>query len=798
MRLPPILRSFHFRILALVLILVTAVALAMTSAVVIKAHGEVGGQAASKVESAAATAREVLSFRGEQLSNASDVLTSDFGFKEAIASGDRQTLKSAMDNHRARIGADVLIVLDRDGQVVESTQPALSAHTRIVLEELVRGDTDSALLRLYRLIEGRPYQLVLSPVLAPDLIGWTAIGFALDDKVAADMARLLGVQVTFVARDGTATFVASSLPRDRRPAFVDVATLASDSPSLVHTNGDSIMTWAHAIRSGNAELRLVLQESIDSALRPYLQLRRSMIEIGLAVLACALALAAMLSRSATRPLDDLTRAAARLEAGDYSTPVPPASTHEIARVAGAFNAMRGAVAERERVIRHQAVHDPLTDLLTRVGITEQLDQTIENARRDTRPVTVFIIHLQQFHDIVGSYGHAVADLALMQVAHRLLSRIGSSNRVARIGTDEFLLILEHVDGDQALAAASGIIEQLRVRFEYQGVYLQLEARIGIAVFPQDGDTAADLLRRADLALFRAGESGLPVGRYLPGDDQKQQHRLAVLGDLRRAISANELELHFQPKVLLQTGTVSGCEALVRWRHPTKGLIPPNDFIVYAERTGMICALTSCVLEAAFRQQRRWQDGGTVLDMAINISAADLADSAFADSVVALLSKSGVDPVRIVLEVTESGVMKDLQNTRRVMEELRVLGIRFSIDDFGTGYSSLAHLRSLPVDEIKIDRSFVKELDRENADDVILRSTIELGHAMNLKVVAEGVETQFAMQALARFGCDLVQGYFISKPLPEPTFDHWLTNRSIVAVADTTPNALMHGRRLLGT
>jgi diguanylate cyclase (GGDEF)-like protein len=798
MRLPLILRSFHFRILALVLILVTAVALAMTSAVVIKAHGEVGGQAASKLESASATAREVLRFRGDQLSSASDVLTSDFGFKEAIASGDRQTLESAMHNHRARIGADILIVLDRDGQVVESTQPALSAQTRTDLEELVSGDADSALLRLYRLINGRPYQLVVSPVLAPDRIGWTAIGFALDDKVATDMARLLGVQVSFVAQDGNSYFIASSLPGERRPSFLDMAKLANDSPAVVQTSNDSVMTWAHAIRSGNGGLRIVLQESLESALRPYLQLRRSMIEIGLAVLACALALAAMLSRSATRPLDDLTRAAARLEAGDYSTPVPPASTHEIARVSGAFNAMREAVAERERVIRHQAVHDPLTDLLTRVGITEQLDQAIENARRNAKPVSGCIIHLQQFHDIVGSYGHTAADLALMQVAHRLLSHIGSSDRVARIGTDEFLLILEGVDGDRALAAASGISEQLRVPVEYQGVFLQLETRIGVAAFPEDGETAADLLRRADLALFRAGETGLAVGRYVRGDDQMQRHRLAVLGDLRRAIAANELELHFQPKVVVPADTVSGCEALVRWRHPTKGLIPPTEFIVHAERTGMICALTAWVMEAAFRQQRRWQDGGTALDMAINISAADLADAAFPGSVVALLEKTGVDPSRIVLEVTESGAMTDLQNTRRIMEELRVLGIRFSIDDFGTGYSSLAHLRSLPVDEIKIDRSFVMELDRENADDVILRSTINLGHAMNLKVVAEGVETATALQALARFGCDLVQGYFISRPLPEAAFSDWLANRSIVEVADTVTGDELQDRRKLGT
>jgi len=271
----------------------------------------------------------------------------------------------------------------------------------------------------------------------------------------------------------------------------------------------------------------------------------------------------------------------------------------------------------------------------------------------------------------------------------------------------------------------------------------------------------------------------------------QRHRLAILGDLRRAIAADELELHYQPKVAVPSGRTVGCEALVRWRHSQKGFIPPGDFIPHAERTGLIRVLTAWVLGTAFRQLRCWQEEGLSLDVSVNVSPADLADPSFADAVAALLAQSGADATRVVLEVTESAAMKDLPNTLGVMEQLRVLGVRFSIDDFGTGYSSLAHLRRLPVDEIKIDRSFVQELEAQQTDDVIVRSTINLGHALNLKVVAEGVEILASWDALHRLGCDLVQGYFVSKPMAAAAFTAWARGRtaeSPPAVAAGAPTA----------
>jgi EAL domain-containing protein (putative c-di-GMP-specific phosphodiesterase class I) len=360
------------------------------------------------------------------------------------------------------------------------------------------------------------------------------------------------------------------------------------------------------------------------------------------------------------------------------------------------------------------------------------------------------------------------------MARRLLAHEGQPDRVGHIGTDRFLLLLESVGAAEAAHQAEIIAERLRGSFDYCGVSFQLELRVGVVVFPTDGGQAAELLQRADLALHRAKETGVIVGRYREGDDSSHRQRLAILGDLRHAIVADELQLHYQPKVDASTGQLVGCEALVRWLHPHKGFIPPSDFIPHAERTGAIRSLTAWVVATALRDLRCWQEAGFGIDVSINVSPVDLADPGFADSVAVLLAQTGADASHVVLEVTESGAMKDLLATLRMMEQLRVLGIRFSIDDFGTGYSSLAHLKRLPVDEVKIDRSFIQEFEAQGDDDVIVRSTINLGHALNLKVVAEGVEAASSWEALGRLGCDLIQGYFVSKPLPTEQFTAWMT------------------------
>jgi diguanylate cyclase (GGDEF)-like protein len=789
-----ILSSIRSRILVLVLGLVTLVLTAMITAIAVKGRAEVERQVGIQLRTAADTAREALKFRGSRLASAVDVLTTDFGFREAVSSGDAPTLLSAVENQRARIDADLLIVLTPDGQPLASTLGTLSVQTENDLKGLIASDADAEILQLYRLIDGRPYQLVLAPVLAPQPIGWAAMGFALDDGVATDMSRLLGVDVSFVAgEDPESPYIATSFGPRERLAFVAINGAPAATPFVVTAGGEKILTWTNPIRSANGHLTLVLQRSLASALRPYDNVRNSMFAIGALLLAIASALAVWLARSTTKPVEDLTKAAERLESGDYDVDVPPASTTELKGLASAFNAMRSAVADREATIRHQANHEALTGLPTRARITAILDELLNGAKAASRAVSICLVEIQQFQRIIGSFGHAAGDEVLSEVARRLAAHEGRPDRVGHIGTDRFIVLLESVDAAQAPSSAERIVERLRGSFDYAGVSFQLEIRAGVVVFPTDGGHAAELLQRADLALYRAKETGVTVGVYLKGDDGNHRDRLAILGDLRRAIASDELELHYQPKVSAVTGELVGCEALVRWRHPQKGFIPPSDFIPHAERTGAIRSLTTWVAGTALRDLERWQEAGLEIDVSINVSPVDLAEPDFADSIARLLVQTGASASHVVLEVTESGAMKDLPATLRKMDQLRVLGIRFSIDDFGTGYSSLAHLKRLPVDEVKIDRSFIQELEARCDDDVIVRSTINLGHALNLKVVAEGVEATSSWDALGRLGCDLIQGYFVSKPLPAREFTAWMKTRATQRRASSPAGADLDSR-----
>jgi diguanylate cyclase len=754
----PILRSFRSRILGLVLGLVTLVLTAAIVAIAVKARAEVEKQVAVQLRTAADTAREVLRFRGNRLAIAVEVLSADYGFKEAVSSGDAATLETAVENQRARINADLAIVLSPDGRPLANPLVPVSAGAMSELRDLIAGDTDGEILQVYWLIDGRPYQLVLSPVLAPEPIGWAAMGFALDGRVEKEMSRLLGVDVSFAAGSAAADFPEAT-------------------PISVTRGNDRLLTFTNPIRSANGPLTLVLQRSLASALRPYDDVKNYMIAIGALLLAAAMVLAVLLARSAIKPVEDLTKAAQRLEGGDYSKDIPLAGTTELRGLAGAFNAMRAAVSDREATILHQANHDSLTGLPTRQRICAILDGVLEQAGRTGQGVTVCLIEIQQFQDIIGSFGHAAGDEVLLEIAGRLTAREGAPGHVGRIGSDQFLAILESVDRAHAVPRAGVIVERLRGSFDYSDVSFQLETRVGLVTFPDDGSNAAELLQRADLALYRGKEAGAAVATYLPGDDSDQRKRLSILGELRRAIGADELELHYQPKVAAATGELVGCEALVRWLHPTQGFIAPNEFIPHAERSGAIRLLTAWVVSRALQDQRSWQQAGIALDVSINVSPVDLADPGFADKIADLLAQTGADPGRVVLEVTESGAMRDLPATLRMMEQLRVLGIRFSIDDFGTGYSSLAHLKRLPVDEVKIDRSFIKELEAQLDEDVIVRSTINLGHALNLKVVAEGVEIAASLRTLTQLGCDLIQGYFIAKPMPAKAFIEWAMTRA---------------------
>jgi diguanylate cyclase (GGDEF)-like protein len=439
-------------------------------------------------------------------------------------------------------------------------------------------------------------------------------------------------------------------------------------------------------------------------------------------------------------------------------------------VAGASKKLRDQAQENE----HQALHDALTDLPNRTLFHDRVGQALTVARREHIPVAVMIMDLDRFKEVNDTLGHASGDELLKQAGERLREALRESDTVARLGGDEFgVLLPKVVDSAAAVSVARKLRKALEEPFTIHGLALQMEASVGIALSPEHGDDVHSLLQRADVAMYVAKEHPGGCEVYARERDEYSPDRLTLLTELRRGIDAGELVLHYQPKAELRSGQVTGVEALVRWSHPTRGLIPPDEFIPLAQKTGVIVPLTFFVLNEALRQCRTWQLEGLNLCVSVNLSARNLLDVNLPDTVGELLAKWEVPPSLLELEITESTILADPIRAMHVLSRLSGMGVRLAIDDFGTGYSSLAYLKRLPVDELKIDKSFVQGMQEDENDAVIVRSTIDLGRNLGLKVVAEGVETNEAWRQLAALGCDVAQGYYLSRPVPAAELAAWL-------------------------
>jgi diguanylate cyclase len=422
------------------------------------------------------------------------------------------------------------------------------------------------------------------------------------------------------------------------------------------------------------------------------------------------------------------------------------------------------VGYQRRLVR-QALHDPLTGLPNRELFADRVSQAIRTADRELRPAALLLLDLDRFKEVNDTLGHHHGDQLLVQLGQRLGGMLREVDTVARLGGDEFAVLLPGATTE----GASGVAEKLRVALQQpiniDGVMLDLDASIGIAVYPEHGNDAAELLQHADVAMYVAKQAHIGFLVYDPAVDQHSPKRLALLGGLRRALERDELVLHYQPKADLATGQIRSVEGLVRWQHPEHGLLGPGEFIPLAERTGLIHPLTRWVLAAALDQAARWQRAGLHLSVAVNISTRCLLDPTFPDQVASQLTAWQLPSKLLLLEITESAVMADPARALEVLGRLHTLGVGLAVDDFGTGYSSMAYLKELPVDELKIDRSFVIQMADSPSDAVIVRSTIDLGHNLGLRVVAEGVETQHAWQELSALGCDVAQGYYLGRPMP---------------------------------
>jgi diguanylate cyclase (GGDEF)-like protein len=441
------------------------------------------------------------------------------------------------------------------------------------------------------------------------------------------------------------------------------------------------------------------------------------------------------------------------------------------------------VAVASRTLRHQALHDDLTDLPNRALLYDRMADALTAAERNGEPAALLLIDLDRFKEVNDTLGHDSGDRLLEEVAVRLREVVRRGDTLARLGGDEFAVLLRGIPHRGLAAALAGRLQDALARpFTLNGVVAVLDASIGIAHCPEHGTDVHTLVQRADVAMYDAKRSRTSIETYSPERDPYSAERLQLLGELRAAIGAGELVLHYQPKVDVVSRRVVGVEALVRWQHPVHGLLPPAEFVPLAERTGAIGDLTRWVLDNALAQARVWRDAGLDLTMAVNLAAPNIADATLPDAVAALLERHGIPGDRLECEISEHTVMADPRRAMAILERLRGLGVRLSLDDFGTGHSSLSYLKRLPLDEVKIDRSFVMGMIDDDNDAAIVRTTIDLARNLGLEVVAEGVESQQILNDLSALSCDVAQGFFLSRPLPAAELDGWLAARGATTSA----------------
>lgn len=778
--------SFQARIASVLIMLLLIVVFAVFLAVKAATQDAVRKQAQAQLEVGTRVFEGLLEMRGKRLRDAVQLLSTDFGFRDAVASADSATIRSVLLNHGARINASDMFLLGMDGTVMASTVaqiPEGSPFPYIQALRDLKGKNQSMLIVP---LQGQPHLLVESTVMAPLPIARVVMGFSMDGDLAQELRSLSGLQVSFLSIVHQQPGQMISTQPD--PLFDSLRSVMMNPPSdeaqmTEHQNQSFLSKTLRlgSVSGSDGEVVALLQSPLDQAMQAFAPLDKTLFWITVVALAGSLVGTLLLARSLSRPVSALANAARRIGEGDYTTPVVLDRSDELGLLAGAINLMQSGIAEREVQLAHNALHDPLTGLPNRALVMERLGSAVSSQR----PVALLYLGIDNFRGISSSIGLEGVEQLLRLISEQLKLPLRPGDTVARLSDNEFLLLVHNAETDSAVAVADRL-QRLLVKPQRIGEQdIAMDACIGIAAYPADGDSAAELLRRASIARQDAAQLPGRLQVYVEGRDVAHQRQISLIRDLRQAPRNGELALHYQPKLDIRNGRVTQAEALLRWQHPQFGSVSPAEFIVLAERTGSIQLLTNWVIEEALRQLAEWARRGLVLQLSVNISADDLVDSNLADRVSALLKLHRVPAEQLIFEITESAIMREPEQSLKVLNRLREFGISLSVDDFGTGYSSLAHLKRLPVQELKIDQSFVRDLDETSEDAVIVRSTIEMSHNLGLKVVAEGVEYEHSLRLLERWQCDTAQGYLISRPLNAVAFEAW------IARSQLPPRMTMH-------
>jgi diguanylate cyclase (GGDEF)-like protein len=751
--------SLRTRIAVTFLVLLAAVLAAALSAVSAANRSNAEREVRRQLAVGSQVFLRLLESDRRQLTTAAQAVADDYGFREAVATGDTDTASSALENSAARIGASMAILASMDGRVIAASGTPLNRAIPIT----AAGDGSSHFI----VSDRRIYQLVTVAVRSPLPVALVTMGFEVDAHAAQELADITGLSVAISYKaDGEWKRVISSAP----------AGIGAGFDQIAHNIGMS--------RVGGTEVVATLSRSLQDARAPFERLTNVLFVIAVLSVAVAAVAILWLSRGITQPLRELTQAIDKMRSGSYDVPVGVQRRDELGVLAEGLQLMQSAVLSRDQSIRRLAYEDTLTGLMNRTAFVAALSKALESAHEE---LGVAVINLHRFRRINEHLGYSVGDAVLMQIGARLASVPSVKSAVARLAADQFAAFARLPQGIGLQKWGASLLDALDEPVLVQSQPIDLAASVGLAVSQGELANSDELMRCADLALERARRDKLALAVYDHAVKPMSRDQLSLLGELRRAVEQNELRLFYQPKIELGTQRVAGAEVLLRWQHPTRGLLMPDAFVPFSEQTGFIRWITRWVLDKAIAQGADWFNRGRALNLAVNISADDVSDVRLDSRVAALISRHQLPPSLLTLEVTESGFIDDPARVLRILDALAALGVLLSIDDFGTGYSSLSHLARMPVHEVKIDRSFINGLDSNAEFSTIVRSAIEMGHNLGLKVVAEGIETESAARQLRDFGCDIVQGYLYGKPMPLEEFEEWIQNKARIKVNATPVN-----------
>ncbi|HEY6618201.1 MAG TPA: EAL domain-containing protein [Steroidobacteraceae bacterium] len=702
------------------------------------------------------------------LAQAAQAVADDYGFREAVAARDTDTLKSALENGGARIGAAIIVLTSLDGRVLAAVGSPFAPGSPLPFAAEQRGGMAADHATRLILADGRIYQLVTVNVRSPLPVARITMGFELNQQAAREFADISGLGVTLAVHQGDQwTDVVSTVPAGYTRQN-DVATRRIDMWNL-----------------GNAKIVAILSRSLSDARAPFEHLTRTLFSIAIVSLLGFAAATFWIARNITRPLFDLTKSVEQIRKGDYAVPLTVERHDELGELAECLQLMQTAVQTRDKSIRQLAYEDTLTGLMNRTAFGAALSTAL--AQGEGGIVSVGVINLHRFRRINEHLGYSVGDEVLRTIAARLAAIPSIRSAVARLTADQFAVFARLPTADDLHNWGVSLLSELAdpVLVELQPI--DISATLGVAT-PRGGALDADdLMRCADLAVERARREKRPLAVYENSLQPAARYQLSLLGELRHALEHDELRLFFQPKMDLATAEVSGAEVLLRWQHPTRGLLAPAAFIPFAEQTGFIRRMTRWTLDRAIAQGGRWHRAGVPLSLAVNISADDLADQRLDSRVAALLTRHQLPPSLLTLELTESGFIENPDQALRMLEAISILGVKLSIDDFGTGYSSLSLLARMPVHEVKIDQSFVRGFESHPEYAAVVHSAIDMGHRLGLKVVAEGIETTTAADRLRSFNCDIGQGYLYAKPTPLDAFEKWMLSQKRAQISATPVN-----------